>query len=258
MNSAWSGQRGAPHFGTLTVSGRWVVTVFALTALIATGCDSRPDAMLSRLLRTEDPPVSAEEAPSGTIEELEEDIRTYQDEVNARFRSSRNLASAHRMLAMRYLESGMYGPALEHFQSAADILSGNATIYYYAGVAAANLARGTLEPELATERYEIAERAYLRALELRDRYPSAAYGLAILYAYELDRPEAARQQIDRVLEWRSRDPRARAVSAYVYAALGRVDEAIAEYDSVIDLSDDESFRNEAREMQQQLRQGGNQ
>jgi len=227
--------------------------VLAVVAL--SSCDNRVDTMLSRLLQTEDEPVSVDNASETTLSELEADVAEYRDAVNERFSAARNLASAHRMLGMRYLESDMYGPALEQFQKAADIQGGNATLFYYAGVSAANHAQSAMDDEERQERYEIAERAYLRALELRDRYPDAAYGLAVLYAYELDRPEEAREYIDKVLEWRTRDIRAIAISAYVYSQLGRIDEAIREYDRVIEHAEDESMRERARSMQQQLREG---
>lgn len=226
-----------------------------LVAFVLSSCDSRVDSMLSRLLQTEDEPTDVDEASEHTIEELEADVAEYRDAVNERFSAARNLASAHRMLGMRYLESDMYGPALDQFQNAADIQGGNATLFYYAGVSAANHAKSALEEDEREQRYETAERAYLRALELRDRYPSAAYGLAVLYAYELDRPEEAREYIDKVLDWRTQDVRALAVSGYVYSQLGRVDEAIREYDAVIEHADDEDLREQARNMRQQLMEG---
>lgn len=208
--------------------------------------------MLSRLLRTEPDPDRA--PTTGRIEELEADVKRYRDEVEQRFRAGRNLASAHRMLGMRYLEGGMAGQALEQFRNAIDLQPENPTLYYYAGVAAGRFAGAALEPEIRQERLEMAERAYRRALDLRPDYTSASYGLAILYAYELERFEEAREHIDAVLEARSADDRAFAVSAYVYAGLDRIDEAIREYDRVIEHSASESFRREARELQRRLRE----
>ena len=146
----------------------------------------------------------------------------------------------------------MYGAALEQFEAAADIDSCNATIYYYAGVAAGNHAGGALDEDERMERLDRAERAYLRALELRSRYPSAAYGLAILYAYELEQFSDAREYIDKVFEWRTQDLRARAVSAYIYASQGRTNEALREYDRIIENTSDDEFREEAIRMRRQL------
>ncbi len=223
------------------------LVLFALAACRGDG----EDPMLSRLRRTEPDPEAT--PTSERIEELESDVARYRDEVEQRFRDTRNLVSAHRMLGMRYLEAGMYGPALDQFREAIDLQSDNPTLYYYAGVAAGHYAGGALEPETSEERLEIAERSYLRALELRPDYTRASYGLAILYAYELERFEEAREQIDAVLDAWPKDDRALAVSAYVYAGLDRIDEAIREYDRVIEHTTSESFRREAGEMQQRLR-----
>lgn len=229
-----------------------VVLLGALFPVALASCNERVDSMLLRLLRTEDPPEEYDEASEATIEELEEDVAALRETVDDHFEAMRDLRSAHRALGMRYLEEEMYGAAVEQFEAAAEIDSGNATIYYYTGVAAGNHAGGALDEEERSARLEQAERAYLRALELRSRYPAAAYGLAILYAYELDRPDEARTYVDRVLDWRGQDSRARAVSAYIYAAQGRIDEALREYDRVIEETDDEEFREEAMRMRREL------
>ena len=210
------------------------------------------DPMLSRLRRTEPDPATG--PTSERIEELESDVERYREEVEQRFRATRNLVSAHRMLGMRYLEAGMDGQALEQFRKAIDLQPDNSTLYYYAGVAAGRYAGAALEEEIREERLEMAERAYSRALELRPNYTSASYGLAILYAYELERFEEARKHIDVVLDAWPADDRAFAVSAYVYAGLHRIDEAIREYDRVIEHTTSESFRREARELQRRLRE----
>ncbi len=222
------------------------------TALMLVSCDEGVDSMVLRLLRTEDEPIEYDDASDSTIEELEADVAAFRETVDKHFRAMRDLRGAYRALGMRYLEAGMYGAAYEQFEAAADIDSGNATIFYYAGIAAGNHARGALDDEERQARLERAERAYLRALDLRSRYPSAAYGLAVLYAYELERPSDARPYIDKVLEWRTRDVRARAVSAYIYASQGRINEALQEYDRVIEEADDEEFRDEALRMRRQL------
>ena len=231
------------------------VLLAVMLTLVLASCDEGVDSMVLRLLRSEDEPVAYEDASDSTIEELEADVAAFRETVEAHSRAMRDLRRAHRALGMRYLEAGMYGAALEQFEAAADIEPGNATIFYYAGIAAGNFAAGALDDEERMARLERAERAYLRALELRPRYPSAAYGLAILYAYELDELSDARNYIDKVLEWRTQDVRARAVSAHIYTAQGRINEALGEYDRIIEEASDEEFREQAMSMRRQLEEG---
>ena len=229
-----------------------VILLGVLMPVVLASCDDGVDPMVQRLLRTEDPPEEYDDASDSTIEELEAEVAAFRETVDGHFRAMRNLRSAHRALGMRYLEENIYGAAFEQFEAAAEIDSGNATIYYYAGVASGNHAGGALDEEERSARLQQAERAYLRALELRSRYPSAAYGLAILYAYEMDRPAEARTYIDKVIDWRAQDLRARAVSAYIHATQGRINEALREYDRVIEESDDEELREEAMRMRREL------
>ncbi len=230
-----------------------VLCTACVLVFLVSACSPERDGAVDRLLMTEADPLTRSEADNSLIRELQRDVDQYREEVESALRAMGNLANAHRLLGMRFLDQRMYGPALEQFVAAADIQSENPTIFYYIGVAAGLHAQAATETREREIRLEQAERAYRRALELRPRNAPAAFGLAVLLAYELDRPEEALDYINRAIEIQQRNDRAHAVRAYVLTVLGRIEDAIRAYDQVIEHATDTETRNTARGLQQELR-----
>ncbi|MFP4509596.1 MAG: hypothetical protein ACLFNQ_05650 [Spirochaetaceae bacterium] len=224
-----------------------------ITSFLLAACSPERDGAVDRLLATEPDPVERSEADPERIRELERDVERYREEVEEALRAVGESANAHRLLGMRFLDQRMFGPALEQFSLAVDIQSENPTLFYYVGIAAGLHAQAATDRVEQEARFEQAERAYMRALELRPRYAAAAYALSVLLAYELDRPEDALEYADIAVDIRSQNDRAHAVRAYALSALGRVEEAIRAYDLVIETADDEQTRSTARALQEELR-----
>lgn len=227
--------------------------LLVVAALLLAACSPERDGAVDRLLMTEPDPVDRDDADPERIRELERDVERYREQVEEALRAVGESANAHRLLGMRFLDQQMYGPALEQFTQAVDIQSENPTLFYYVGIAAGLHAQAATDRVEQETRFQQAERAYLRALELRPRYAAAAYALSVLLAYELDRPQDALEYADIAIDVRPQNDRAHAVRAYALSALGRVEEAIRAYDLVIENATDEQTRSTARSLQQELR-----
>jgi cytochrome c-type biogenesis protein CcmH/NrfG len=89
-----------------------------------------------------------------------------------------------------------------------------------AGAAAAGLAR--------------AEAYYRRAVSLEPGYVNALYGLAVLYALELDRPADAEPLLTAILEREKKNIDALALLARIRYAAGRLEEAAELYQRIAD------------------------
>jgi tetratricopeptide (TPR) repeat protein len=185
------------------------------------------------------------------IEDLERAIRTYEKQLDQYVRDAAQTGTYWKILGTRLSEKGMHAEALKAFQQAMRYNTEEAVLYYLAGVSAGRVGKFTLEFERnageAAHYYDLSEEAYLRAIELDERYTLALYGLAVLYAFELNRPLDAIPRIERYMELRSGDIDAMFILARCYYASGQYRRALDQYDMIINTSSDPRRRSEAEE-----------
>ena len=236
----------------------WLIanTLLAMSMLLV-GCRSREEQRLRELVDLEAPgggPVSSQR-----VEELRRDIRRFRAVVDEKVEAAGRVASFHKLLALEYIKQRMYGLALESLRSAIEIEPGNNVLLYLAAVAAGNIAKSSAEPDPVPGEYlQLAERYYLEALEIDGNYISACYGLAILYLFELERPEDARAHIDRLVAENDREPNYIALQGRMYAALGDTVRAAELYGQVARYSRDTQMRRDALRNQTLLLEAGQQ
>jgi tetratricopeptide (TPR) repeat protein len=163
------------------------------------------------------------------IEELKSQINEYRDIVEEKVQAAGELGVYYKMLGRAYMDRKMYGLALESFEEAIRIETDNPVAFYFAGAAAGHMAKAAGTEEEALAAYEKAERYYRRAVELDPDYYDALYGLAVLYAFELDRPEEALSLLERANEAKPARARAYMLKGRVLLELGRPEEAAAAY-----------------------------
>ncbi len=179
-----------------------------------------------------------------TIEELEEAIKKYQHRIEDILNADIRIGIWYKILATRYLDNKMYGKALENFRTAIEYYPTNQNLFYYVGVCAGYMAKSALDfgatgtRREADRYYDLAETAYLRAIELEPRYFRALYGLSILYVFELDAPDKAIPYLERSLEIQTRNIDASMVLARAYYSIGKYEESIALYDRVLTITKD--------------------
>ena len=169
--------------------GRWLKGAAGLAVLLllgASGCARRQGFYLEELQKTETTGGAGERR----IAELEAGIRKYRQEVERKVQASDQLGVYYRMLAVRYMELGMFQQAYGALE-ARKIYPENPILFYYAGICAARLAQAQAEAEERRQWLERAERHYRRALVLDPLHSDTLYALSVLYVYELARPQEA-------------------------------------------------------------------
>jgi tetratricopeptide (TPR) repeat protein len=185
------------------------------------------------------------------IEDLERAIKTYEKQLEMYVRDAAQTGVYWKILGTRFSEKGMHVEALKAFQQAMKYNTEEAVLYYLTGVSAGYAGKYALDFEQnageAAHYFDLSEGAYIRAIELDERYSLAFYGLAVLYAFELNRPLDAIPRIERYMELRSGDANAMLILARCYYLSGQYRRALDQYDMIINTSKDPRRRSEAEE-----------
>jgi tetratricopeptide (TPR) repeat protein len=198
----------------------------------------------------------AELSPRGgipvTIEGLRAAIAIYEEAVEEHVQTAAKAGSYWKILAVRLADRGMHLDALDALEMSIRYNGEDPTLFYLTGVSAAIVAKNSLgfsRGNIQVEQdhyFAMAERAYLRAVELDGAYAKPCYGLGILYSFELDRPLDAIPQLERYLELMSRDVDAMFALARSYYMTRANDKAIDLYDRIIVSTKDADKKEEAR------------
>jgi tetratricopeptide (TPR) repeat protein len=185
------------------------------------------------------------------LEDLERAIRVYEKQLEQYVRDAAQTGAYWKILGTRLSEKGMHVEALKAFQQAMRYNTEEAVLYYLTGVSAGRAGKFALEFEQNTDEaahyYDLSEGAYLRAIDLDERYTLAIYGLAVLYAFELNRPLDAIPRIERYMELRSGDINAMFILARCYYMSGQYRRALDQYDMIISSTSDTRRRSEAEQ-----------
>jgi cytochrome c-type biogenesis protein CcmH/NrfG len=123
----------------------------------------------------------------------------------------------------------MFQQAYGALEEARKIYPENPILFYYSGICAARLGQAQVEEQERRRWLELAERHYRRALDLDPLHSESLYALAVLYVYELGRPQDAEELLVRLLEREKRNADALFLLGNVYYATGRLEEALGAY-----------------------------
>ncbi|MCF7928042.1 MAG: tetratricopeptide repeat protein [Spirochaetales bacterium] len=210
-----------------TVTAAVLVSVSLL--LVFSSCDRRVERDLNAMKEIEASEFGTDQEELDT-QELRKSIRELQEEVEQTVERVDKIGRYYNLIATRFMERGMFGPALEAFREAFYYFPENPTLYYNAGICSARLAKGYPVGEQKEEYVNQAEKYYQRAIEISPRYLDALYGLSVLYAFEIGDSEAAIEYARRVLANDSSHDKARFVLARSLVEEGRIEEAVDEYE----------------------------
>jgi tetratricopeptide (TPR) repeat protein len=198
----------------------------------------------------------AELSPRGgippTIEGLRAAIAVYEGALEEHVRTAAQTGAYWKILAVRLADKGMHLDALDALEMSIRYNGEDPTLFYLTGVSAAIAAKNSLgfsrgDAGAEEERYfAMAERAYLRAIELDGAYAKPRYGLGILYSFELDRPAEAVPQLEKYVELMARDVDGMFALARSYYMTGDYEKAIGLYDRILVTAKDAGKREEAR------------
>ncbi|MBN2874824.1 MAG: tetratricopeptide repeat protein [Spirochaetales bacterium] len=214
-----------------------IVTVLVVLGMLgALSSCGNDDSLLSRMFDLEE--RAAKNAPPSTVEELKDGIARYGKDVEQTVAAMEKVAMYWRLLAVRYMEQGLFGDAYDAGMKALRHYPQSAGLYYIVGLSAAYLSRmatsdvsGTAITSQAW--LSAAEGAYLQALKVEPGHSKSLYGLAVLYTFELEDHEAAIPPIERFLEKEPRNVDALFVYARALYGAGRLQDAADAYDRVI-------------------------
>jgi tetratricopeptide (TPR) repeat protein len=210
-----------------------------LVITVLTACNKEEKNLLVRIFDREEQ-MRIGSAPT-TIDELKKAIAVSDAEVQRTVAANEKIGTYWRLLANRYLERNLFRDAYDAAIKALYYYPSNSGLYYIAGLSAAYLSR-VAEADIRSgapardEWLKVAEAAYLNGLKFNDRAHLTMYALATLYAFELDRPDAALVQLERYMRIIAEDIDAHFLYARTLYVLGRYQDAIDIYDRIIQLS----------------------
>lgn len=186
-----------------------------------------------------------------TIDELKDAIAKYQTKAAETQMQMSQVGMWYKILGTRYIDNKMYGEALKCFETALEYYPNNQNLYYYVGVCAGYMSHTALDFEATgstTKKMnylKLAENAYLRALEIDDRYTACMYALGVLYVFEFDECEKAIPYLEKLLTIDTRHNDAMFVLARAYYSCYEFDKAVAVYDKIISQTKSDSIKKEA-------------
>jgi tetratricopeptide (TPR) repeat protein len=189
-----------------------------------------------------------------TIEDLKRAIAAYEKLQEQQVKAAAQTGVYWKILASRFQDRQMYFEAIEALERAIEIKPDDETLHYLLGLNAAYAAKSAYDyggegaiGERSARYFALAEKAYLRSIELAPVYNQARFALAVLYIYEINRPEDGIKQLVAYMENRSGDADAMFMMARAFYMLARYREAVDWYDRGIPLTKDKTQKAEAEE-----------
>jgi tetratricopeptide (TPR) repeat protein len=195
--------------------------------------------------------LSPKGGPPETIDGLKNAIALYERQIELNVKTGAQTGVYWKILAIRLADKGMHKDALDAFDRALYFKADDPTIFYLTGESASIAAASTLEfnsnSVAERERYQnLAESAYLRAIDLDPTYAKPRLGLGVLYTFDMDKPADAVLHLDRYLQLMPNDIRGMFVLARAYYMTGENDRAVDLYNRIISRSKDPKVKAEAQ------------
>ena len=209
----------------------FVLLCLAMVSFISCGVSNKQIIRYQHLEEGVDSPT--------TIEELKDAIEKYSERVADIQLANSQIGIWYKILGTRYLDTKMYGEALKCFQKALEFYPDNQNLYYYVGVCAGYMSHAAMDftgsgnHEARYNYLKLAEDAYLRAIEIEDRYVRALYGLGVLYVFELEEPEKAIPHLEKALTIDTKNLDAMFVLARAYYSNYEFEKSADMYDKII-------------------------
>ncbi|MDD5930108.1 MAG: tetratricopeptide repeat protein [Spirochaetales bacterium] len=188
-----------------------------------------------------------------SIEELKEAIGKYQQKVAEIQQANSQIGIWYKILGTRYVDQKMYGEALKCFQEALKYYPDNQNLYYYVGVCAGYMSHASMDfdaqgySEMRYNYLKLSEDAFLRAIQIEERYVRALYGIGVLYVYELDESNKAIPYLEKILTIDTKNVDAMFVLAKAYYDAQEFDKSAKIYDKIINTTKSEQKKANAAE-----------
>jgi cytochrome c-type biogenesis protein CcmH/NrfG len=210
------------------------------------GCSRSGEGYLNQLQNLERSGFKGQKPPLSTVEDLKKAIEANRAEVEKKVTAAQNLGVYYKMLALKYIDADMYGLALDALKQAIVIFPENSQLFYYSAISSARMAKADVTmPAESNVLFAQSEAYYKRAIFLDPAYAEAMYGLAVLYAVELGRPEDAEPLLRSILDRQKSDMDAMFLLARVLYQRARPEEAIGMYDKILGLNPPPKIKSQA-------------
>ena len=190
-----------------------------------------------------------------SIEEIKSSIAAYEKRIEQHVKDAAQTGAYWKILAVRLQDRGLHREALDALEQAINYMPVDPALHYFTGISAGIMAKSVhvfpgSDPGEKNRYFLLAENAFLRAIELDSRYLRPRYGLAVLYVFELERPEEAIPHLERCLEISRNDVDSMAVLARAYYMLDNLQAAVELYDRIISITKDEQKKLDAQNLRQ--------
>jgi tetratricopeptide (TPR) repeat protein len=190
-----------------------------------------------------------------SVVELRRSIAAYERRIARHVQSAARSANYWKLLGIRLQQRGLHEEALEAFQRAIDLTPEDPTLHHHTGVSAAIRAKSFhlfpgRDMSDRIQHFALAEDAFLRAIELDDRYLRPRYSLGVLYVFDLGRPEDAIEHLLRVLEVSRNDIETMFVLGRAFYMVGDFRSSLELFDRIIVLTTDAQTRMNAQNNRQ--------
>jgi len=218
----------------------------AVVYFIYTRTTTRPSRELAKRMAE----LSPRGGPPETIDGLRQAIALYEDQIERHVREGAQTGVYWKILATRLSDRNMHNDAINALERAVYFNTEDPAIYYLTGLSAGSVAKSIVGFSDNSEKerdhyYKLAENSYLRAIELDITYTKPMYGLAVLYAFELNKPEEAILQLERYMQIIPSDISAMFVLARAYFMKEDFNKASEIYGKIADRTKDKKVKEEA-------------
>jgi len=188
--------------------------------------------------------------------ELKISISEYRDILEQKIDAARNLASYYKILGKLYLDNKMFILAAEQFDEAISIDSENPVLFYYGALCYSRYSKSLMNESEKYSNILIAEKYYLKTIELDRNFYKALFAISVLYIFELDQPDKAVEYLEQLLETQKSNYDAMFLLANAYIRLGITDQAVDIYNIIIKTSKNSVYKKQAEDNKKQLQDSG--
>ena len=226
------------------------ILIIAITGYLTLSVYRAQSSRANRELAKRIAELSPKGGPPETIDGLRRAIALYEDQIERNVREGAQTGVYWKILATRLADRNMHNDALNALERAIYYNTEDPVLYYLTGVSAANAAKSIVGFSANANReregyFRLSENSYKRALELDVTYTRPMYGLAILYVFELDRPQDAIFHLERLLQIIPSDNSAMFVLARAYFMTENLQKASEIYSRIAERTRDKSLKEEA-------------
>ena len=222
---------------------------------MSAGC-SREEKMLYENISEMDAEYLSTDELKARERELKNAISSYRKILEQKIEAARDLASYHKILGKFYLDNRMYMLAAEQFDEAIKIDSENPVLFYYGALCYSRYSKSLMNQSEQYSNILIAEKYYLKTIELDSRFNKALYAVSVLYVFELDQPDKAVEYLEMLLDTQKSNFDAMFLLANAYIRLGITDQAIDIYNNIIKTSKNSVYKKQAEDNKKKLQDSG--